>query len=66
MGEAETKLRAEWHEIVSRLDALHDEAWKIQTVNHERMTEIWLEVARLRARITQIAAAGVAFDPPIS
>lgn len=57
-------LRSEWQYRVQRLDSLHDEAWAIQDRQHERMTEIWLEVQRHRARIGEIAALGVPFDDP--
>jgi hypothetical protein len=58
----EGMLRSEWHYRAHRIDALHDEARSIQTVQNERMTEIWLEVQRHRARISEIAAAGVKYD----
>jgi hypothetical protein len=60
----EQNLRAEWQFCAQRLDSLHDEAWAIQTNRHERLTEIWLEVGRLRGRITAIAESGVRFDQP--
>ena len=52
----------EWQYRKQRIDSLHDEAWSIQTVQHERMTEIWLEVQRHRARIGELAAMGVVFE----
>ena len=55
-------LRSEWGFRKQRIDSLHDEAWAIQTNQHERMTEIWLEVQRHRARIAEIVALGVDFD----
>lgn len=56
------ELRREWQFRKQRIDSLHDDAWAIQTSEHERMTEIWLEVQRHRARIAEIAALGVDFD----
>lgn len=56
------ELRKEWQFRAQRIDSLHDEAWAIQTRQNERMTEIWLEVQRHRARIAEIAALGVRFD----
>lgn len=56
------ELRRQWHELVKRIDELHDEAWAIQTNNWERITEIHLETQRCRARIAEIVAMGVTFD----
>ena len=56
------ELRKEWHYRAQRIDSLHDEAWAIQTNRHERLTEIWFEVQRHRARIAEIVALGVSFD----
>ncbi len=54
-------LQQEWRELAAKVDALIDEADQIQTVQHERMFAIKLELVATRDRIGEIAATGVEF-----
>ena len=53
--------RMEWHELAARIEELHAEAWS--SSSRERGYEIMAETNRCRARIAEIVALGVEFEP---